>query len=192
MLLALTRAHPGLEVGWIVLAADGERGQEARSSAEAFLAAAGQAHVEIHAFRDGFMPYSGEEVKELYEDLKSRFDPQLVLTHTRDDLHQDHRLACELTWNTFRHHLILEYEIPKVDGDLGKPNVFFPLPRRIAEEKVEMLERHFPSQSRKHWFDRDLFLGLMRIRGMEALAPEQMAEAFIGRKVLLRHGDARS
>ena len=114
-----TRTIPELEVDWVVLAAPGERGEEARASAAAFLAAAGAARVEVHGFRDGFLPYLGGEVKELFEELKARVDPQLIFTHTGDDLHQDHRLACELTWNTFRNHLILEYEIPKFDGDLG-------------------------------------------------------------------------
>ena len=183
-LLTLTRSNPECEVDWVVLAAAGERGGEARASAEEFLAAASVARVEVHSFRDGFLPYDGAEVKELFEDLKSRVDPQLVLTHTRHDLHQDHRLACELTWNTFRDHLILEYEIPKVDGDLGTPNVFVPLTESVVEEKLTLLERHFPSQSGKHWFDRETFSGLMRLRGMEAVAPERFAEAFTGRKVL--------
>ena len=132
---------------------------------------AATARVEVHGFRDGFLPYGGREVKELFEELKGRVDPQVVLTHTRHDLHQDHRLACELTWNTFRNHLILEYEIPKFDGDLGRPNFFVPLSAAIVEEKVALLERHFPSQAGKHWFDRETFLGLMRLRGMEAVAP---------------------
>jgi LmbE family N-acetylglucosaminyl deacetylase len=183
--LTLTRAHPGLEVDWVVLAAPGERAGEARSSAEAFLAAAGASRVDVHDFRDGFLPYVGGEVKEVFEELKGRVDPELVLTHTRDDLHQDHRLACELTWNTFRHHLILEYEIPKVDGDLGRPNVFMPLSAAVADEKLELLERHFPSQAGKHWFDRETFAGLMRLRGLEALAPDRRAEAFTCRKVVL-------
>jgi LmbE family N-acetylglucosaminyl deacetylase len=183
-LLTLTRAIPGLEVDWVVLAASGDRAVEARASADAFLASAGARHVEVHGFRDGFLPYSGGEVKELFEEIKGRLDPQLVLTHTRDDFHQDHRLACELTWNTFRNHLILEYEIPKVDGDLGRPNVFIPLTKAVAEEKVSLLEEHFTTQAGRHWFDRELFLGLMRVRGMEAVAPERLAEAFTCRKVV--------
>jgi LmbE family N-acetylglucosaminyl deacetylase len=184
-LLTLTRALPELEVEWVVLSARGERADEARASAEAFLSAAGSARIEVHGFRDGFLPYSGGEVKELFESLKGRVDPQLIFTHTREDLHQDHRLACELTWNTFRNHLILEYEIPKVDGDLGRPNLFSPLSAAIAEEKIVLLERHFPSQAGKHWFDADLFQGLMRLRGVEAVAPERFAEAFTSRKVVL-------
>jgi LmbE family N-acetylglucosaminyl deacetylase len=172
-MLTLTRGNPACEVDWVVLAAPGERADEARESAAAFLAAAEVSRVEVHGFRDGFLPYSGAEVKDLFEQLKRRVDPQLVFTHTRHDLHQDHRLACELTWNTFRQHLILEYEIPKVDGDLGIPNLFVPLTESVVDEKLALLERHFPSQAGKHWFDRDTFAGLMRIRGMESVAPER-------------------
>jgi len=183
-LLTLARANPALELDWVVLAAAGDRGDEARASAEAFGARAGTMRVEIHELRDGFLPYAGE-VKEVFEELKSRVEPQLVLTHAAYDFHQDHRLACELTWNTFRNHLILEYEIPKVDGDLGRPNVYVPLDEDVVEEKVAHLERYFPSQSRKHWFDRETFLGLMRLRGMEAVAPSRYAEAFTCRKLVL-------
>jgi LmbE family N-acetylglucosaminyl deacetylase len=183
-MLTLTRSIPELEVDWVVLSAPGERGAEARASAKTFLAASGLARVEIHELRDGFLPYLGAETKELFEDLKTRVDPQLIITHTRDDLHQDHRLACELTWNTFRDHLIWEYEIPKIDGDLGRPNLFMPLAADVAEEKISLLERGFPSQAGRHWFDRETFIGLMRLRGMEAIAPERYAEAFTCRKVV--------
>jgi LmbE family N-acetylglucosaminyl deacetylase len=183
-ILTLTRAIPGLHVDWVVLAASGARGEEARASAEAFLAAAGSTSVEVHGFRDGFLPYVGADVKELFEELKTRVDPDLVLAHARHDLHQDHRLASELTWNTFRSHLILEYEIPKVDGDLGAPNVFVPLAATVVEEKIELLDRHFPSQTGKHWFDADTFRGLMRIRGLEAVARDRYAEAFVARKLV--------
>ncbi len=183
-ILTLTRALPGLEVTWVVLAAASKkRESEARASAAAFLEAAGSADVRIHAFRDGYLPYVGSEVKDVFEELKAAVDPQLILTHTRDDFHQDHRLACELTWNTFRNHLVLEYEVPKTDGDLGRPNVFVPLTDSIAREKIGLLHRHFPSQAEKHWFDEDTFRGLMRLRGMEANAPERLAEAFFARKV---------
>jgi LmbE family N-acetylglucosaminyl deacetylase len=184
-LLTLAQSSPELEVHWVVLAAPGARGAEAKASAEAFLAGVAEARVEVHEFRDGFLPYVGGEVKNVFEDLKGRVDPQIVLTHTSYDLHQDHRLACELTWNTFRNHMILEYEIPKVDGDLGRPNVFVPLTAAIAEQKLALLEQHFPSQAGKHWFDRDTFHGLMRLRGMEAVAPERLAEAFTCRKLVV-------
>ena len=184
-LLTLLAANPELEVDWVVLAAPGERGGEARGSAAAFLAGAAAARVEVHDFRDGFLPYVGGEVKEVFEDLKRRVDPQLVLTHAGYDFHQDHRLACELTWNTFRDHLILEYEIPKFDGDLGRPNVFVPLSPEVVDRKLVLLEQHFPTQAGKHWFDRETFLGLMRIRGMEAVSPTRFAEAFTSRKAVL-------
>jgi len=181
-LLALTRARPGLEVTWVVLAASGKRAEEARRSASDFLAAAGSADVHLHEFRDGFLPYVGGEVKEVFEGLKE-VEPDLVFTHTRHDLHQDHRLACELTWNTFRDHLILEYEIPKYDGDLGSPNVFVPLDEALVEEKLRLLDAHHESQTAKHWFDDELFRGLMRIRGMESAT--RYAEAFTCRKLSL-------
>jgi LmbE family N-acetylglucosaminyl deacetylase len=184
-LLTLARANPGLEVDWVVLAAPGVRGEEARASAEAFLAGVAASRVELHEFRDGFLPYVGGEVKQVFEDLKGRVDPQVIFTHAGYDAHQDHRLACELTWNTFRNHLILEYEIPKYDGDLGRPNVFVPLAAEVAEEKLRLLDEHFPSQAGKHWFDRETFAGLMRLRGMESAAPERLAEAFTCRKVVL-------
>ena len=184
-LLTLAESHPELQVHWIVLAAPGARGAEAKASADAFLSGLAEARVEVHEFRDGFLPYVGGEVKDVFEELKGRVDPQIVFTHSSYDLHQDHRLACELTWNTFRSHLILEYEIPKVDGDLGRPNVFVPLTAAIAERKLALLEQHFPSQSGKHWFDRDTFLGVMRLRGMEAVAPERLAEAFTCRKLVV-------
>jgi LmbE family N-acetylglucosaminyl deacetylase len=182
-LLALTRGLAGLDVTWVVLAAPGARADEARSGAGAFLAGARASAVHVHEFRDGFLPYVGGDVKEIFEGLKA-VQPDLVLTHTRADLHQDHRLACELTWNTFRDHLILEYEIPKYDGDLGAPNVYIPLDDAIVEEKLGLLREHYPSQQGKHWFDDELFRGLMRLRGMESAT--RYAEAFTCRKLSLR------
>jgi LmbE family N-acetylglucosaminyl deacetylase len=185
-LLTLAAANADLEVDWVVLAAEGDRAGEARASAEAALArVVGTSRVDVLGFRDGFLPYLGGEVKDAFESLKRRVDPQLIFTHAGYDFHQDHRLACELTWNTFRNHAILEYEIPKVDGDLGRPNVFVPLTQEIVDEKLELLERHFPSQADRHWFDRETFLGLMRLRGMECVAPGRYAEAFTARKTVL-------
>ena len=181
-ILALTRTLPGLHVTWVVLAAPGARGEEARSAAGAFLARVGSTDVHVHEFRDGFLPYVGGEVKEVFEGLK-HVQPDLVLTHTRHDLHQDHRLACELTWNTFRDHLIFEYEIPKYDGDLGAPNVFVPLEETLVDEKLRLLRAHYASQRGKHWFDEELFRGLMRLRGMESAT--RYAEAFTCRKLPL-------
>jgi LmbE family N-acetylglucosaminyl deacetylase len=184
--LSLTREIPDLHVTWVVLAADDVRAAEARASAAAFLAAAGTTTIEVHGFRDGFLPYEGRELKEVFEALKATVDPQLILTHVREDLHQDHRLASDLTRETFRDHLIMEYEIPKVDGDLGRPTVYFPLTASVAAEKIELIREHYKSQREKHWFDDEMFLGLMRLRGMEAVAPERYAEAFTCRRVVLQ------
>ena len=184
-LLALAQANPGLEIDWLVLAASGPRADEARRSAAAFTAGVATVRVEVHDFRDGFLPYSGGEVKQVFEDLKSRVDPELVFTHAGYDFHQDHRLASELTWNTFRNHLILEYEVPKYDGDLGRPNVFFPLTQELVDRKLALLEEQFATQRGKHWFDPETFVALMRLRGMESVAPERFAEAFTARKVVL-------
>jgi LmbE family N-acetylglucosaminyl deacetylase len=181
-MLALMRARPGLHVTWVVLAAPGPRADEAKRCADAFLTHAGDAEVRVHEFRDGFLPNVWGEVKDVFEGLKE-VRPDLVLTHTRGDLHQDHRLACELTWNTFRDHLILEYEIPKYDGDLGSPNVFVPLDDALVDEKLRLLRDHYVSQHDKHWFDEELFRGLLRIRGMESAS--RYAEAFICRKLPL-------
>jgi LmbE family N-acetylglucosaminyl deacetylase len=183
-LLALIAESPDIAVTWVVLGADGERAREARSSAEAFLANAGSTEVLVHGFRDAFMPYHGESVKEAFEQLK-RVEPDLVLTHTRDDMHQDHRLACELTWNTFRDHLILEYEVPKWDGDLGRPNLYVQLPNNIVDRKLELVLRHFPSQVEKHWYDEETFRGLMRLRGLECASPSRYAEAFHAPKLVV-------
>ena len=180
-LLALTRKRP-LHVTWVVIAASGTRADEARQSAEAFLTDAANADVRILEFRDSFLPYDGGKVKEAFEDLKD-VDPDLVLTHTRHDLHQDHRLACELTWNTFRNHLILEYEVPKFDGDVGVPNVFVPLETELVDTKVDLIGKYFQTQSGKHWFDEELLRALMRLRGMECAT--RYAEAFTCRKLSL-------
>ena len=182
-LLMLTRARPDIRVTWVVLTADDQRAEEARASAAAFLASAGSADVRILDHRECFLPYRGEKVKESFEELKP-VEPDLVLTHARHDLHQDHRLACELTWNTFRDHLVLEYEIPKYDGDLGAPNVFVGLTDDIVSEKLRLISQAFPSQATRHWFDDDVFRGLMRLRGVESA--NRFAEAFTGRKVSLR------
>jgi LmbE family N-acetylglucosaminyl deacetylase len=180
-LLALTRSRP-LHVTWVVIAASGTREDEARESANEFLAAAADVDVRVLEFRDSFLPYVGGDVKEAFEALKD-VKPDVILTHARHDLHQDHRLACELTWNTFRNHLILEYEIPKFDGDIGAPNVFVPLDGGLADVKVELIGKHFQTQAGKHWFDEELLRALMRLRGMECAT--RYAEAFTCRKLSL-------
>ena len=186
-MLALMEEHD-LDVSWVVFGADGARGDEARASAEAFLSRASSRNVVCHAFRDGFFPYVGGEIKDVFEELKRELQPDLIFTHRRDDLHQDHRLLCELTWNTWRDHMILEYEIPKYDGDLGAPNLFVPVSGQTAQEKTRLLMEFFASQGGKHWFDEELFLGLMRVRGMEARSPSGYAEGFFARKLSLAMG----
>ena len=184
-ILTLIESLPSVEVCWMVLSASGARAEEAKKSAEAFLEGAASSDVIVHDYRDGFLPYVGGEVKQVFEDLKPRFVPDLIFTHYSNDRHQDHRLAAELTWNTFRNHFILEYEIPKYDGDFGSPNVFFSLSQAVAERKVQLVLRHFPTQSDRRWFTEDLFMAVLRIRGMESNSPSRLAEGFYGRKVVL-------
>jgi LmbE family N-acetylglucosaminyl deacetylase len=183
-LLKLTEDHPGLDILWVVFSAEGVRAREAKASARAFLHHAGKQKIVVRDFRTSFFPFQGEEIKEFFETLKS-FQPDLVFTHYRDDRHQDHRVISDLTWNTFRSHLILEYEIPKYDGDFGVPNVFVPISKSICLKKSECLLKHFESQRGKHWFDEELFLATARIRGMESDSPTKLAEAFYCRKMVL-------
>jgi LmbE family N-acetylglucosaminyl deacetylase len=183
--LRLLEENPGLEVHWVVLSAAGGRSSEAQSSAAALIGAPGRTDVRVADFRETFFPYVGSEVKSYFARLATEVTPDLILTHWREDLHQDHRLVGELTWNSFRDHLILEYEIPKWDGDIGRPNLFVPLKRSICECKIEHLLRGFPSQAEKDWFDAELFWSLLRLRGMEARSPSGYAEAFHCRKLVL-------
>lgn len=171
-----------LEVHWCVLSGAGEREREARASAADFLSAAASGNVEIMAFSDGFFPEEGEQIKLWFEELKRRAEPDVIFTHRGDDAHQDHRQVSRLTWNTFRDHLILEYEIPKWDGDMGRPNFYVPVSVSAIQRKVDLLNSHFGSQRSKQWFDAETFLGLARLRGMECRAPERYAEAFIAKK----------
>jgi LmbE family N-acetylglucosaminyl deacetylase len=184
-LLSLLARGIRLDVHWCVLSGAGERQHEARTSAADFLSAAQGPHVDVMSFEDGFFPEQGEKIKRWFEGLKRRGDPDLIFTHHRDDAHQDHRLVCRLTWNTFRDHNILEYEIPKWDGDIGQPNLYMPVSADIMKRKIDLLMTHFGSQRAKQWFDAETFLGLARLRGMECRAPERYAEAFFGRKLVL-------
>ncbi len=184
-LLGWLAAGVRLEVCWCVLSAPGPRAREAEASASAFLAGAASATIELGQFEDGLFPYHGREIKAWLEDVRAWVDPDVVLTHRGGDAHQDHRELSGLTWNLFRDHLILEYEIPKWDGDLGRPNFYVPLTTRALERKIELLHAHFPTQRSKPWFDAETFRGLARLRGMECRAPERYAEAFCVRKARL-------
>jgi len=184
-LLAWIAKNRGLDIAWCVLSGVGAREDEARNSARDFLHGARSSRIEVMQFKDGFFPSQGNEIKRWFEGLKTQINPDLILTHRWDDAHQDHREVSRLTWNTFRNHLILEYEIPKWDGDLGQPNLYVPLSPQILARKTSLLMAHFGSQRSKHWFDEETFRGLARLRGMECRAPERYAEGLFARKLLL-------
>jgi LmbE family N-acetylglucosaminyl deacetylase len=174
-----------VRVYWIVFSGDKVRGREARRSARRVLRRVVNPTIRIEGFRDGFFPQQSTAIKEVFEHLKQLEVPDLVFTHRQEDAHQDHRVIGELTWNTFRDHFILEYEIPKFDGDLGQPNIFVPLSAPVRRRKLRWLLTAFPSQSSRRWYSSETFDGLMRLRGVECGAKEGYAEAFHARKVLL-------
>jgi LmbE family N-acetylglucosaminyl deacetylase len=184
-ILRLRNQYPNAVFHWVVFSAGGIREAEARKAAELFAGAIALRGPLLKTFRDGFMPFFGDEVKEVFEELKQSVSPDLIFTHYRKDAHQDHRLIAELSWNTFRNHLILEYEIPKYDGDLGQPSLFVPLEVDIYERKVQYLMDSFQSQRGKRWFQAETFLSLMRLRGIECNAATGYAEAFYCRKLTL-------
>lgn len=183
--LTLLARHPALAVHWIVFSADAAREREARLGAGLFLGSARGPTVEVKQFRDGFFPYIGGEIKAYFEELKRDLSPDLIFTHYGADRHQDHRLIAELTWNTWRNHLVLEYEVPKYDGDLGSPNCFVELDASTCRTKTEHLLSAFASQRARAWFTRETFEGLMRLRGVECGALGGYAEAFYARKLAL-------
>jgi LmbE family N-acetylglucosaminyl deacetylase len=187
-ILQWAKQSPDVAFHWVVFSANADRRGEAERSAQGFLRSCKTPKVNLHSFRDGFFPSEMSEIKQTFEQLKKAVSPDLVLTHYGADRHQDHRVVSELTWNTFRNHLILEYEIPKYDGDLGQPNVFVALDEAVCNEKMDLLYEHFPTQAGKTWFDRDTFRGLMRLRGVESAAPGRFAEAFYGRKLRMSLG----
>jgi LmbE family N-acetylglucosaminyl deacetylase len=182
--LRLASEVPDLIVRWIVFSAAGPREAEARNSAAAFLEDISEKQVDVLGFRDGYFPFQGADIKDYFEGVKPAFDPSVVLTHWQRDAHQDHRLVAELTHNTFRDHLVLEYEIPKYDGDLGNPAFFVPLTQAQLRWKIEAIGRHFPSQRGRSWFSDETFLAMARLRGIGCNAPEGLAEAFYARKIL--------
>ena len=184
-ILRLAAQYPDCHFHWVVFSALGVREEEARRAAHLFTGPSGPRGLHLKKFQDGFMPYTGAAVKAVFEELKQTVSPDLILTHNRDDGHQDHRLVAELTWNTFRDHLILEYEIPKYDGDMGQPSVFVPLEKDVCERKVRFLMDAFETQRSKRWFQAETFFSLMRLRGMECNAPSGYAEAFYCRKLVL-------
>jgi len=184
MILSLLDRRPA-NVHWVVLSAHGTRAEEARASATDFLSRARTSRIDVHDLRDGLFPAEFERLKEIFEQLKGETVPDLILTHARHDHHQDHRTTAEVTWNTFRDHLVLGYEIPKYDPDIGNPNLFVPLTSETAEQKVSKLMKHFTSQRTRRWFKEEIFHGIMRVRGLQAAAPSGIAEAFYGPKIWL-------
>ena len=170
---------------WVVFGATGNRAEEARASARDFLSDAHESSVEVFGHQDGHFPTQFSAIKQRFEALKTEFSPDLIFTHHGEDRHQDHRVVSELTWNTFRNHLILEFEVPKYDGGLGDPNVFVPVSKALRDAKVGLLMKHFRSQAAKQWFEPELFNGLMRLRGLEGASPDGYAEAFHCRKLTL-------
>jgi LmbE family N-acetylglucosaminyl deacetylase len=174
-----------LDVMWCVLSAVGPRKSEARASAADFLSGVERTQVELHDFLDGYFPSQAAELKTYFEGMKARVEPDIVFTHRRDDAHQDHREISRHTWNTFRDHMILEYEVPKWDGDIGRPNLYVSLRESVMARKVELLNRHFVSQRGKHWFDEETFRGLARLRGMECRAKDRYAEGLFAHKLML-------
>jgi len=181
-MLRILSENKKVEVEWVVFGADDRRGKEAFAGANRFLAKAAKKEIMIQKYKESFFPYVGGEIKEFFEELKARAIPDIIFTHYGRDLHQDHRLISELTWNTFRNHLILEYEIVKYDGDLGGPNFYVQLNERICKRKIDIIMESFPSQRKRNWFTRDSFFSIMRIRGVESNAPGRYAEGFYARK----------
>lgn len=184
-ILKLLEEEHNSNIHWIVFSSNEERADEARNSAELFLSNTKNKNIIIKNYRDAFFPYIGGEIKSYFEELKQSVDPDLIFTHYRMDLHQDHRLISELTWNTFRHHLILEYEVIKYDGDLGSPNFFVQLNKKICDMKINYIFQCFETQGKRSWFTEDAFRSIMRIRGIESNAPDKYAEAFYCRKMVL-------
>lgn len=183
-ILKLIETYQNIAIYWVVFSSNSLREEEANISATKFLADVADKNIIIKNFRDGFLPFLGIEVKEAFEQLKQDINPDLILTHYRHDAHQDHRLISDLTWNTFRNHLILEYEIPKYDGDLGNPNFYVHLDTSTCQRKIDYLLDSFVTQKNKQWFTEETFLALLRLRGIESNAPDKYAEAFYCRKMV--------
>jgi LmbE family N-acetylglucosaminyl deacetylase len=184
-LLRLLQSEPGITVHWVVFSAERDRRHEAIGSAEAMLACAASRDITICEFEDRYFPAQTMAIKQVFDGLGRSLSPDLIFTHYREDLHQDHRTLAELTWNTFRNHHILEYEIPKYEGDLGRPNVFVELSQPLCRAKIDHVLRAFPSQAGKYWFSDETFWAMLRLRGIECRSASGYAEAFHGRKLLL-------
>lgn len=184
-LLHLLQTHPDVHVSWVVLSAEGPRRTEAQRSADSFLRQAGSREIHIADFTDCFFPAQWQAIKHRFAQWSADWSPDLVLTHRLEDRHQDHRVVAELTWNAFRNHTVLEYEIPKYEGDLGTPNLYVPLAAAICQDKLDRLMAAFPSQADKYWFAPETFWALLRLRGLECRSSSHLAEGFTARKLQL-------
>lgn len=180
----LVSETPDIDVRWVVFSAEEGRPAEARASAMQLLQGAARSRVEVLDFRNGYFPYEGAAIKDQFEKLKSEFDPSLIFAHWTGDAHQDHRAIAQLTHQTFRDHVVMEYEIPKYDGDLGNPNFFVQLTEEQLHLKLDGLRRHFPSQHARHWFTDDTFRALARLRGIACRADAGLAEGFYVKKLV--------
>lgn len=179
-ILRMQKENPGLRIRWVCLSGAGTaRETEAKHSAAAF---APNAQFACLGFSDRYFPSQHLDIKQAFEPLKE-FEPDLILTHSQDDRHQDHRVVNELTWNAFRSHQIMEYEIPKWDGDLQRPNVYVTVEKELMDRKIALLLEHFGTQRGKHWFDDETFRSLARLRGLESNT--RYAEAFVARKLVV-------
>ncbi len=183
-ILRLAEEFPNLTLTWVVFSATGERALEAQRSAEEFTSNIRNKKILLYEFQDGYFPSNTALIKDVFEALKNSLSPDVIFSHYRHDLHQDHRQICELAWNTWRNHFILEYEVPKYDGDLGTPNFFVSLERQTCDQKIGLLLRYFQTQGNKHWFTADTFNAMLRIRGIECKSPSGYAEAFYCRKAV--------
>lgn len=187
-LVELAKHAPGLNFVWTVFSGDATRESETRAAAAMLLGKRARIDVQVHRFRGSYLPESWSSIKDVFESLKQQLSPDLIFTHALHDRHQDHRIVSELTWNTFRDHSVLEYEIPKYEGDLTQPNFLVPIPASTLAEKLDMLSSCFASQRERAWFDSDVFRGLMRIRGIECNAASGFAEGFHARKLRFKPG----
>ena len=185
-LLRIIEDIPEAQFYWVVFSGNSERAKEAYQSANMFLAGAKSNNIHIQDYRESYFPFVGAKIKDYFEKIVKEFSPDLIFTHNNNDAHQDHQLISALTWNTFRDHLILEYEIPKYDGDLGNPNLFINLDKKFVQRKINFILEIFKSQAEKQWFDEETFRSILRIRGIESNSPTKYAEAFYCRKMVIK------
>ncbi len=184
-ILKLTRELKETQFYWVIFSGDEKRSKEACKSAQVFLKKAQSSKIDVQTFRESYFPFIGVQIKDKFEKLKTEFFPDLIFTHYSNDAHQDHRLVSNLTWNTFRDSLVLEYEVPKYDGDLGVPNLYVHLDRHIVGKKIDNIFDFFETQKEKQWFTKETFRSILRIRGIESNSPTAYAEAFYCRKIVI-------